>query len=243
MRIVAVSDLHGHLPEIPPCDLLLLAGDLCPVRGGHDPLTQSKWLAGRFRPWLDAVPAERVVGVAGNHDFVFQKAPHLVPDGLRWTYLQDSETTERGLKVYGLPWQPEFGDWAFNANPAKMRAVAEQIPADTDILVMHGPPRGYGDRVYRRTPRFVDGGCMKVEVAVENVGCPHLLDRVGALGGLKLVVFGHIHSGHGVFRLERRASERRTILANVSLVDEDYSPVYGVTPFDYAPATGEVVPA
>ncbi len=100
MKIVAISDLHGYLPEIPPCDLLLIAGDLCPTYD-HHPDWQSRWLANHFGAWLERVPAKHIVGIAGNHDFVFEQTPHLVPRDLRWTYLQDSGTEIAGLKLYG----------------------------------------------------------------------------------------------------------------------------------------------
>lgn len=48
MRIVAVSDQHGFLAHIPPCDLLTVAGHVCPDRFGpfmavHAPYQQKAW--------------------------------------------------------------------------------------------------------------------------------------------------------------------------------------------------------
>ena len=52
--------------------------DLCPLRSHKDDY-QAAWLDTEFRAWLAAVPAHKVVGVAGNHDWVFQRRPDLVP--------------------------------------------------------------------------------------------------------------------------------------------------------------------
>ena len=62
MRIVALSDQHGFLPDIPACDLLIVAGDVCPDRFGpfmavHDPHQQQAWFDSKIRPWMAAAPA------------------------------------------------------------------------------------------------------------------------------------------------------------------------------------------
>jgi Icc-related predicted phosphoesterase len=212
MKIVAVSDLHGMLPEVPPCDLLLLAGDLTPVRN-HGLEYQADWLGGEFRRWLARQPARKVVGVAGNHDFLFQQAPRRVPADLPWTYLQDALTEWEGLRIYGTPWQPWFFDWAFNLSEEELRSKWEMIPAGVDVLVLHGPPYGYGDGVPER------GG------AVRRCGSPSLLRRIEEVRP-KLAVFGHIHEGRGEWRLGP------TVLANVSLVDGAYRPVHAPWEFE-----------
>jgi predicted phosphodiesterase len=206
MKIVALSDTHGQLPlRIPECDLLLLAGDLTPVTN-HGLDFQRRWLDGEFRSWLKRLPARKIVGIAGNHDVIFEHAPEAVPGDLPWTYLQDTGLTWEGLSIWGTPWQPWFWDWAFNGNPDRLRRQWALIPARTDILIVHGPPHGYGDGVPES-----DG--------VRRCGCPHLLERIKEVQP-RLAVFGHIHEGRGDWQIGP------TRLANVTLVDQNYRAVY-----------------
>jgi predicted phosphohydrolase len=188
----------------------LIGGDICPV-SNHDIGFQSSWLDGEFRAWLKMVPAQQTVFIAGNHDFVFEKEPRLVPKDLPAVYLQDAGFEWRGLKIWGTPWQPWFFDWAFNLYEPELERKWALIPVGTHVLLLHGPPRGYGDGVPER------GG-------VRSTGSPSLLARIQQVKP-KLAVFGHIHEGRGEWRVGE------TVLANVTILDEKYQYVY--KPWEY----------
>ena len=205
MRIAAVADLHGHLPAVPPCDVLLVAGDLRP-RDAQGPDAEEAWLTGPFRAWLDDVPAAETVGIAGNHDFLFERSPERVPADLRWTYLEDGSCVAGGLTIWGSPWTPWFYDWAFNAPRISGERFLETrysaVPDDVDVLLLHGPPAGYGDMT---TPGTRVGSTAALD----------LVDRVAP----RACVFGHIHEGRGTWQ---RAG---TTLVNCATVDGDYEPL------------------
>lgn len=201
MRIAILADLHGHLPPLAECDLLLLAGDLCPAVD-HGVARQAAWLDGPFRRWLDAAPAGAIVGIAGNHDFIFEREPSLVPE-LPWIYLEDASVDVEGVRIWGSPWTPWFHDWAFNAPRASGESFLERrydtIPDETDVLLVHGPPRGFGDR----TTAGVDAGSSALLDAI---------DRVQP----RLCVFGHIHEARGQW------TRGETTLVNAAAVDALY---------------------
>lgn len=196
-RIVAVSDLHGHLPSIPPCDLLLLGGDLCPL-DDHSPEAQRAFLEGPFAEWLETVPAAAIAGVAGNHDLILEDEPSLA-SGLPWTYLSDGEAELAGLRIWGSPFAVTYGDWAFMESDDELEARFRSIPRGVDIVLVHGPPF----RVLDHAVRGVDTGS-------------HALRRAIVRTRPALGVFGHIHEGHGKTLLGR------TRCVNVSLVDARY---------------------
>lgn len=204
MKISALSDMHGELPPVPSCDLCLIAGDLCPATD-HSIHFQEYWLETTFNYWLKDIDAKKKIFIAGNHDYIFQNRPDLIRKmKFAGTYLEDSGIEYEGLKIWGTPWQPYFYDWAFNLYEHDLKEKWEKIPQDTDIIVVHGPPQGYGDSAPRTNAK-----------GYENTGSPSLLTKITEIKP-KLVVFGHIHEGYGQWMLDN------TILANVSVLNGQY---------------------
>lgn len=210
MRLVCVADTHLYddaLGELPEGDVLVHAGDL--LRSGR--MVELEYAA----QWLHAQPHRHKVVIAGNHDWCFVRAPgparaRLAP---AVTYLEDDEVTIEGVRFWGSPWQPEFYDWAFNlprGEPLARKWAA--IPSGVDVLVTHGPPRGYGDRV--------EG---------ERKGCDDLLEAVDRVQPA-LHVFGHIHEDGGLWQ------RGPTTIANITT----WECMRGPTVLDYDPGTRTV---
>lgn len=213
MKICATSDLHGHLPEIPDCDLLLLGGDYYP--SSLHGIPQAIWFETVFYGWLKEIASRgiAIVGVPGNHDFYWEREQTKTCPA--WTFLNGTSCSLLGMKIHGDGHTPRFYDWAFNADEDVLEAVWKKIPDDTDILVLHGPPRGYGDISYYPQPGREDE-----EIGPEgiHVGSPSLLKRIQEIQPT-LVIAGHIHRGYGVYKI----GDHTTFL-NVALVNEKYEP-------------------
>lgn len=233
MRIVALSDQHAYLPEIAPCDLLIIAGDICPDRIGpflamHHPDQQKAWFNRNIRPWLAKSPATHKIATWGNHDWCGQACdfPHDSPAVASTTHLQilldqttrvpaNSEANASSLAVWATPWSNRFMNWAFMKAPAELAEVYAGIPESIDILVSHQPPFGYGDC----HPDFDSG-------KIEHLGSKELLAAIDR-SRAKLVICGHIHSGYG------RYEYNGIPIYNVSVVDEQYRLVHPPTLIDF----------
>ena len=206
MRLVLMSDTHT-LTEglvVPNGDVLIHAGD-CTNNGEAFDLM-------KFGCFLYDQPHKHKLIIAGNHDFCFekklQKSLDLLPKGV--VYLQDDSTEIDGVKFWGSPWQPEFFDWAFNLQRGEeIRKKWDLIPEGTDVLITHGPPKGFLDMCKR------DGRC----------GCEELLSALDRVKP-KLHVFGHIHEGYG------RARRGETDLINASVCNHRYRPINKPVVFD-----------
>ena len=232
MRLVALSDQHGYLPEIQPCDLLIVAGDVCPDRVGgaraeHHPDGQKAWFDGHGRRWLTAAPAAHKLLTWGNHDWCGQACDFTCdsPGVAASTTLQivvDTATSVpgtgaagRSISVWATPWSRQFEHWAFMKSPEALAEIYAAIPEGVDILVSHQPPYGLGDRA-------VDGSGR-----VQHLGSHELLAAITRVRP-RLVICGHIHGGYGCF------DYAGTSIHNVSVVDEQYRLVRPPTVIDIA---------
>lgn len=221
-RVVLMSDTHGRHRQVPlPAgDVLIHAGDLT-LRG--EPGTMQD-LADYFVQLLETQKFQQVILIAGNHDVTLQSSfyqQHISRFGKNHasgecekaakalkascTYLEDQTCTlwpsNSGICVYGSPWSPEYGTWAFTKPLDQMEPLWQAIPTETDILITHGPPFQRGDCAFK-------GGA---------VGCPTLLQHVQNRIQPRLHVFGHIHEDAGWV-----GYDGQTMFCNASNVDLRY---------------------
>ena len=227
MRITFISDTHNKHKQLthilPGGDLLIHAGDLT-GEGYQKEITN-------FLEWFNGLDNyTHKIFIAGNHDWGFQESPDMCRELLKFypsiTYLQDTleiigEDYETAVKIYGSPWQPEFYNWAFNLPRmgVELKEKWDNISADTDILITHGPSCGNLDTVKGNSV---------------PLGCELLVDRIKELKP-KIHVCGHIHTGYGY------KFDGTTHFFNASVLDESYYQTQKPITVDWNPETNEMV--
>lgn len=196
VNVVAISDTHGlhNLVQVPYGDVLVCAGDVTNKSSGIELASFLKWFVGQ--------PHKYKILVAGNHDSRLA-APKFIWDRCldsedrlviqtffkggysKAYYLHDSSVTIRGYKFYGIPYtkhEKYENDFWVNCNIDQCADHTNKIPADTDILITHGPPLNILDV----DPAFT-----------QHVGCPHIARRVNHSDNIIVHIFGHIHGCNG----------------------------------------------
>ena len=236
MKITALSDLHGHYPDLEGGDLLILCGDY--TAEGKFP----EWA--RFFEWLTKQNYTKKIVVAGNHDnYLYDAFPkdQKESDNLKevqsflielgemekpdFEYLCDSGIEFEGLKIWGSPWSLWFKGINpkckyFTGTEYDLEKKYRLIPHDIDILITHTPPWGVLDQVndYK-------------EGIVINCGCltlNYVLDKIQP----RFHFFGHIH-GQGGKSWVYNHTEKATTCFNTSIMDEEYE-------FTHAPIEIEI---
>jgi Icc-related predicted phosphoesterase len=216
MKVLCVSDIHMKWIDTPPGDLLLVAGDFS-FSGSRREL---EW----YEEWLTAQPQPWKVWISGNHekglDPAFGGNEQLAYDIAERTgtvYLHNQMFTIDGVNIWGVPEQPAFCNWAWNRmRGAELRAIWECVPEQTDILLTHGPPYGYGDLC----PNGFRAGCKDMLWMLEN------RTKVP-----EYIVCGHIHLSNGEYEIKREDGKVVKVI-NAAICDEGYKATNPVRVFD-----------
>ena len=180
MKVLAFSDLHmarnraaDLVVASADADLVIGAGDYCNMRQGLD--EAMGMLSGITTP---------LVLVPGNAESA-EELTEAVPDGVH--VLHGAGMTLDGLRLfglgYGVPVTP-FGDWSCDLTEGAAAELLDRCEG-ADILIVHSPPKGYGDR----TSQGMSVGSVAVRDAIERIQpgfalCGHIHDSWGYRGSI-----------------------------------------------------------
>lgn len=205
MKIWHISDTHGfHNQLIVPkgIDLVIHTGDCSNYRAVYDNEAEVR----SFLDWFERLDIPNKIYIAGNHDtsiernlvkasdFTSRNIHYLMHESITidenkgWQSLANSEkigstiVSPKSITIFGSPYTPTFGDWAFMKSRDKLNDYWQYIPEKTDIVAVHGPCKGVLDLSYNRNNDLEFCGCN----ALRN----HVVNRVKP----KYFLSGHIHN-------------------------------------------------
>jgi len=209
MKLWHISDTHMHHHQLvvpPDVDIVVHSGD---ASNWLDPYRNESELRA-FIDWFAALPIPTKVFVPGNHDTSLEKG--LITRDLiesRKIHLLINEEKEiGGLRFWGSPFTPRYGNWSYMKDRGTINRLWENIPEGIDVLVTHGPPYGVLDATYNYQNK------------VELVGCSALRKRVAKVSP-RFMLFGHVHSTEDIRNAgTRTVSELPTIFSNGSCCDD-----------------------
>lgn len=210
LKIWHISDthtFHGLLKVPEGIDIVIFSGD---CSNSRDPYNNEPEVR-NFIYWYSTLDIKYKIFVAGNHDNSIErnlvKEEDFIKSGI--IYLENDFVTVEGFKIWGSPYTPTFGNWSFMKAREKINRVWEHIPEDTDILVVHGPPKGILDHSYNREGEYERCGCSALRKQVLNRIKP------------KLMCFGHIHNNEDIINQGTLIlSGYNTIFSNGSVVED-----------------------
>lgn len=221
MKLVAISDLHGVLPNIEKCDLLLIAGDIIPLNIQNNHTKGLLWFLEDFTNWINSLPCKQIVMVAGNHDKLLEQASfvaHAVEDktngklvylnGITYDYIDEYNFH---YKIYGSPFCHRFGSWAFMESESWLEGYYSNIPSDTHIILSHDTPM-LGDLDLlppsQWNPQATHAGGLALANAIKRIDP-------------RYVFCGHLHTCK-----DKYFKINNTELYNVSILNNEYKEVY-----------------
>jgi len=210
MKIWHIGDTHTYhdLLEIPKdIDIVIFSGDCSNPR---DPYSNELEVR-NFIDWFKYLPIKHKIFVAGNHDSSIEKGLVTKKDFTQYNiiYLENEHVVVEGIKIFGSPYTPTFGNWSFMKERHKLDRIWDKaIDNDSDIIVVHGPPKGILDLSYDRDNKL------------ENCGDKSLWNRVQIVKP-KLMLFGHIHDNKDIINAGTRTVRGLdTVFSNGSVVTD-----------------------
>jgi len=183
MKIWHISDTHCFHKqlEIPEgIDLVIHTGD---CSNQMDPY-QNEWEVKDFLMWYEQLSVPNKIFIPGNHDTSIERNLVTKSDFIsRGIHLLNHDWMMVGdIRIFGSPYTPTYGQWAFMKSRETINRVWEQIPEGMDIVAVHGPCKGILDSTYNRSNDI--GFCG------DNSLRKHILNRLKP----KYFLSGHIHN-------------------------------------------------